>query len=128
MTPEEAAARIIAGRQNNQDGQPRFWRDALYRVEQSIALFLASLIPGVGERHVRAREEQRREEERRRAEAAAAAENQNVSQEEPKANEPGRQPAVEISEVNVGGPAEQSTSSSVEARQEADAGELRNRI
>ncbi|ETI23870.1 hypothetical protein G647_05677 [Cladophialophora carrionii CBS 160.54] len=133
MTPEEAAARIIAGRQNNQDRPPRFWRDMFYRVEQSMALFLASLIPGVGERHVRAREEQRREEERRRAEAAAAAaaaaaaENQNLPQEETQVNGPDRQSAVDKSEVNPSGNGEQSTSSSVQARQEAGAGELRNR-
>ncbi|EXJ62267.1 hypothetical protein A1O7_02700 [Cladophialophora yegresii CBS 114405] len=134
MTPQEAAARLIAGRQNNQDRPPRFWRDAFYRVEQSMALFLASLIPGVGERHVRAREEQRREEERRRAEAAAAAaaataaaENQNLPQEETQVNDPERQSAVDKSEVNHPENGEQSTSSSVQARQEDGAGELRNR-
>lgn len=50
--------------------------NVLYRIEQAVALFLASLIPGVGERHVQAREDarraaqQREEEERRRANEA----------------------------------------------------------
>ena len=43
-------------------------RDVFYRVEQAAALFLASLIPGVGERHVAAREEVRRQERIREAE------------------------------------------------------------
>ena len=45
-----------------------------YWVEQAVALFLASLIPGVGERHVAAREEARRQEERERVEAQRARE------------------------------------------------------
>jgi hypothetical protein len=77
MTPEEAAARLVREHREQNRG---FWRDTLYWIEQSTALFLASLIPGVGERHVRAREDARREaqrldeeEERRRNEDAAAA-------------------------------------------------------
>lgn len=75
MTPEEAAARLLRESQERNRG---FWRESLYRIEHGMALFLASLIPGVGERHVLAREEERRqaqreEEERRRAEEAAAA-------------------------------------------------------
>ena len=65
-TPEEAAARIIRERRQQQEAQraanPNVLRDLLYRSEQAVALFLASLVPGVGERHVAAREEQRRQE------------------------------------------------------------------
>lgn len=88
MTPEEAAARLV---RQHQDRNPNIIRDTLYRVEQAAALFLASLIPGVGERHVRAREEARREaqraaeEERRAAQAVAVAEQQS-QQEEASAN------------------------------------------
>ncbi|KPI38782.1 uncharacterized protein AB675_5805 [Cyphellophora attinorum] len=63
ITPEEAAARIIRERnaaQRQRQANPNVMRDLLYRIEQALALFLASLVPGVGERHVAAREEQRR--------------------------------------------------------------------
>ena len=49
-------------------------RDTIFRVERAMALFLASLVPGVGERHVRAREEARREAERIENERLAAEE------------------------------------------------------
>lgn len=65
-TPEETARRLLE-QQDRRNPNPVI--DALYRIEQGIVLFLASLVPGVGERHVRAREEARRivqEEEQRR--------------------------------------------------------------
>ncbi|KIW90117.1 uncharacterized protein Z519_09548 [Cladophialophora bantiana CBS 173.52] len=131
MTPEEARARLHQGRQTHQ--QP-FWRDTLYRVEQSIALFLASLIPGVGERHVRARaearrEEQRREEERTRAEADAAAQRQNGEEADAEAGEmQGSSVAAKNPEVDLGGLEEQSASTSVQVGDgEGASGELRNR-
>ncbi len=134
MTPQEAAARINAEQQNGQDRQPRFWRDAFYRIEQSIALFLASLIPGVGERHVRAREdarrvEQQREEDRRRAEeeALAATNNQDTAQENTQLRQSDSIPGPEKSEVNPVEHGVQSASSSVQARSEENAGEVRNR-
>jgi hypothetical protein len=60
-SPEQAAARIIRQNQRQNHG---IVRDTIFRVERAMALFLASLVPGVGERHVRAREEARREAER----------------------------------------------------------------
>lgn len=60
------------------------------RVERGFALFVASLIPGVGERHVRAREEARREVERverERVEAEAVAEEARRGEEEKKGEE-----------------------------------------
>jgi hypothetical protein len=137
MTPEEAAARILTEQRNQQNLRPRFWRDTFYRLEQSIALFLASLVPGVGERHVRAREETRREErrqedERRRAAeevaaAAAAATANDETTEQP--SSPTANGSVlsggQNADVGNTGP---STSSSVQVRSN-DTGEteLRNR-
>lgn len=64
-TPEEAARRLLE-QQNRHNPNPVI--NVLYRFEQGIALFLASLVPGLGERHVQAREQARRilEEEERR--------------------------------------------------------------
>lgn len=78
-TPEQTARRLL--RQHEQQN-PNVLRDAFYRVEQAVALFLASLIPGVGERHVAAREEARREEERDRAEERAREEEEKKRLEE----------------------------------------------
>lgn len=57
-TPEESARRLLAQHQDRRNAHPLL--DMLYRIEQGVVLFLASLVPGVGERHVRAREEARR--------------------------------------------------------------------
>lgn len=73
-TPEELAQRLIQERQQALDRAPLHRiREHLRPVERAAALFLASLWPGVGEAHVRAREaEERRlaeeEVERRRRE------------------------------------------------------------
>jgi hypothetical protein len=77
-SPEQAAARII--RQNQERRNHGIVRDTIFRVERAMALFLASLVPGVGERHVRAREEARREAERIENERLAA-ENARVAEE-----------------------------------------------
>jgi hypothetical protein len=80
-SPEQAAARII--RQNQERQNHGIVRDTIFRVERAMALFLASLVPGVGERHVRAREEARREAERIENERLAA-ENARVTEESAK--------------------------------------------
>lgn len=81
LTPEEAARRILQQQRNNQFG----WvRDGVRTLERGVALFVASLWPGIGERMVHAQEERERlervaaseerervEEERRRAEEEA---------------------------------------------------------
>jgi hypothetical protein len=77
-SPGQAAARII--RQNQERQNHGIVRDTIFRVERAMALFLASLVPGVGERHVRAREEARREAERIENERLAA-ENARVAEE-----------------------------------------------
>jgi hypothetical protein len=59
--PAATAARLL---QEHRQRHPNVLRDTFERVERGFGLFVASLIPGVGERHVRAREEIRREVER----------------------------------------------------------------
>jgi hypothetical protein len=133
MTPEEAAARIIRERQEQQNARPRPVVDAMWRIEQSIALFLASLVPGVGERHVRAREEVRREERRQVEEQNAETETAgDASQEVAGDNELAPVESVaEKDDVAAGrdGQPEQSTSTSVDVRTSgvAGSGEIRNR-
>jgi hypothetical protein len=78
LSPEQAAARII--RQNQERQNHGIVRDTIFRVERAMALFLASLVPGVGERHVRAREDARREAERIENERLAA-ENARIAEE-----------------------------------------------
>ncbi|KAK4942600.1 hypothetical protein LTR10_017729 [Elasticomyces elasticus] len=131
MTPEEAAARLV---REHREQNPSFWRDTFYRVEQSMALFLASLVPGVGERHIQAREEVRREaqrveEERRRAQQEALEQVRAAAADTNQADE-GATGAGTTSgtEVKVDQPAEPSTSTSVQVNDSsAEAGELRNR-
>lgn len=60
-TPAENAARLV---REHEARHPNMFRDALFRAERAAAMFLASLVPGVGERHVRAREDLRRDAER----------------------------------------------------------------
>ena len=71
VTPEQNARRLI---REHEQRNPNILRDLFYRLEQAVALFLASLIPGVGERHVAAREEARRRAEEERLEAQRARE------------------------------------------------------
>lgn len=53
LDPREVAERLLR-EQRNGDGD--FIRRNLRRVERAVALFLASLVPGVGERHIAARD------------------------------------------------------------------------
>lgn len=53
LDPREVAERLLR-EQRNRDGD--FIRRNLRRVERAVALFLASLVPGVGERHIAARD------------------------------------------------------------------------
>ncbi|XPS98597.1 hypothetical protein M3J09_007795 [Ascochyta lentis] len=82
LTPEEAARRLL---QQQRAGQFSWARDAMRTLERGVALFVASLWPGIGERMVHAQEERERlarvaaseererlEEEQRRQEAEAA--------------------------------------------------------
>lgn len=52
-TPQEAAERLLQERERQ---DVSFVRQSIRRVERAVALFVASLVPGVGERHIAARE------------------------------------------------------------------------
>lgn len=68
-TPEQVAQRLIDERNAGQNARVQQLREAIRPVERAVALFVASLWPGIGEAHVRAREQ----EERRRNEEEIAA-------------------------------------------------------
>lgn len=53
LTPQQAADRMLQERQNRVESLTRQY---IRRAERAIALFIASLVPGVGERHIAARE------------------------------------------------------------------------
>ena len=79
VPPARQNAPLAAAQAPPQGGQDRqgaqnhsVFQDAMLRVERAVALFLASLVPGVGEQHVRARERQRQEVERIENERIAA--------------------------------------------------------
>ena len=52
-TPQEAAERLLQERERQ---DINLLRQGVRRVERAVALFVASLVPGVGERHIAARE------------------------------------------------------------------------
>ncbi|KAF2756803.1 hypothetical protein EJ05DRAFT_44202 [Pseudovirgaria hyperparasitica] len=73
LTPEQVAERLV---QNHNNENVSWMRDQLRIVERALALFVASLWPGLGERMVATREarlrQQREEEEQRTREAETA--------------------------------------------------------
>ncbi|KAL1643352.1 hypothetical protein SLS61_009274 [Didymella pomorum] len=87
VTPEEAARRLLAQQRNNQFG----WvREGVRTLERGVAIFVASLWPGIGERMVHAQEERERlervaaseERERQEEDARRAQEEADKSHEE----------------------------------------------
>ncbi|KAK3705264.1 hypothetical protein LTR37_013425 [Vermiconidia calcicola] len=56
-TPQQVAQRLLEDRNRV---RRNWWRERVRPVERAVALFVASLWPGVGEAHVRAREEEQR--------------------------------------------------------------------
>ena len=80
-TPQEAAERLLQER----DGQDvSYVRQSFRRIERAVALFVASLVPGVGERHIAAREAAeaaRQVEAREREERARKEEDEREQQE-----------------------------------------------
>ncbi|KAF2492166.1 hypothetical protein BU16DRAFT_542081 [Lophium mytilinum] len=82
-SPEETAQRLIREHEERERG---WMRERIRVVERAVALFVASLWPGLGERMVRAREErvaaERREEERLAAEEQARIEREAKEKEE----------------------------------------------
>ncbi|KAL6720412.1 hypothetical protein ACLMJK_002334 [Lecanora helva] len=105
-TPQEAAERLL---QEREQRDVNFLRQSFRRVERAVALFVASLVPGVGERHIAAREAaeaarqaeaREREEQARRAEAEASQQGQgDTSQGTGTAANPG--PAAEAPQEPV---------------------------
>ena len=76
-TPQEAAERLLQERERQ---DVSFVRQSFRRVERAVALFVASLVPGVGERHIAAREAAeaaRQTEAREREERARKAEEES---------------------------------------------------
>ena len=81
-TPQEAAQRLLQERERQ---DVSLFRQSFRRAERAVALFVASLVPGVGERHIAAREaaeaarqaEAREREERARKEEEDARERQD---------------------------------------------------
>jgi hypothetical protein len=69
LDPQQVADRIVAQRRRQEGWLPALFR----RVEHSLLLFLASLVPGVGERHIAAREAEATERQRQIDAAVAAA-------------------------------------------------------
>lgn len=96
LDPQRVAQRLIEQRQRQNAG---WFMSQVRRVEHATLLFLASLLPGVGERHVAAREEE--DQARRRREEAAEAE--RVA-----AEEAAQAAAGEVAEVDAGGDVGQS--------------------
>ena len=78
-TPQEAAERLLREREA-QDGN--FVRQGFRRIERAVALFVASLVPGVGERHIAAREaaEAARQQQEREGEERARREEEERQQ------------------------------------------------
>lgn len=108
LTPEETARRLLQERQN----QRRGWvRETMRSVERAFGLFVASFVPGIGERMVQAQEERRRAEEERqrllreqqeREEAERAEAEGNAGEEESGKRAVEGEAVVERSEI--GGP------------------------
>lgn len=76
LDPAETAARLL---EQHRQANTGWLITQIRRAEHSLLLFLASLVPGVGERHIRAREAENAaieaERQRQAAEAVTAAEN-----------------------------------------------------
>lgn len=80
-TPEQVAQRLL----HENAAQNRGWlHEQIRPVERAVALFVASLWPGIGEAHVRAQRELREQEERRAAEAEVEARRRAEEQEKEK--------------------------------------------
>ncbi|KAJ4991894.1 ubiquitin family protein [Stagonosporopsis vannaccii] len=114
MTPEDAARRILQQQPNNQFG---WLRDGLRTLERAVALFVASLWPGIGERMVHAQEE------RERLERVAASEARERIEEERRRAEAPEEKEADAREQAAG--PEETTSGSSEKRESSDRSEKR---
>ncbi len=131
-TPEETAERLL---QEQRQRNPNVLLDTFWRVEQAIALFIASLIPGVGEGHVAVREQQRRDIERERQEQEREREEEARRRQEIDAESQGAQTGSqsESKDLPAGGlvqntSEENGNSTAVQPNTEAEDGEVRARF
>ena len=97
-SPQDAAARLLHERERRDTG---VLRERIRRVERAVALFVGSLVPGFGERHIAARgaaeaaEAARLEEERRRGDAARRSEEEQTAQASGPGDDQGAQASAE---------------------------------
>ncbi|TAQ85688.1 hypothetical protein B7494_g5989 [Chlorociboria aeruginascens] len=99
-TPAQAAARLIEERRRVNGG----WLMAqIRRAEHSLLLFLASLVPGVGERHIAAREAEATAAERERQRIIDEAAATEAANNQPAAEGSSTAPATEEAPVQEGG-------------------------
>ncbi|KAF6238498.1 hypothetical protein HO173_003466 [Letharia columbiana] len=111
-TPQEAAERLLQERERQ---DVSFVRQSFRRVERAVALFVASLVPGVGERHIAAREaaEAARQAEAREREERARKEEEEEARERLEGN-------IDVGDGNVAdGAGEGGESSSAPEQQQA---------
>lgn len=73
LDPQQVADRLLAQQRQQQQHGQSWLRARMRRIEHSMLLFMASLVPGVGERHIAAREAAANERQRQIDAAAAAA-------------------------------------------------------
>ncbi|KAI7502265.1 hypothetical protein KC367_g2287 [Hortaea werneckii] len=97
-TPEQVAQRLLNERQQRQNAQVGRLREIFRPIERALALFLASLWPGIGEAAVRAREDEERRRNEEEIARQRAAEEERVRKEE-------EEKAVEDSEKTTEGEA-----------------------
>ena len=109
-TPQEAAERLLQERERR---DASVLRQGLRRVERAIALFVASLVPGVGERHIAAREVA---EAARQAEIREREERNRREEEEARQRQEGNAVENAFSSRNEGVPDEQSASNAEQAQ------------
>ena len=95
-TPQDAAERLLRQRER-QNGN--ILRQSIRRAERAIALFVASLVPGVGERHIAAREAA---EAARQAEIREREEHARREEEEARQRQEGNAPEVAVTEGSDG--------------------------
>jgi hypothetical protein len=99
-TPEQVAQRLL----HENAAQNRGWlREQIRPVERAVALFVASLWPGIGEAHVRAQRELREQEERRAAEAEIEARRRAETQEKEKGGDGSGSVAQGVTGGDAGG-------------------------
>ncbi|KAI7165883.1 hypothetical protein D0869_10767 [Hortaea werneckii] len=81
-TPEQVAQRLLHERQQQRNAQVGRLREIVRPIERAVALFLASLWPGIGEAAVRAREDEERRRNEEEVARQRAAEEERVRKEE----------------------------------------------